>query len=81
MASPSNFVPVVGCAACGTPVFSWAPLLPLSSRAAVGAMIRGIPELYILNVAQGLVLRLGRYISVPDIEAQLAPNSYMYSHG
>jgi len=37
-------------------------------------------ELYIPNVAQGLVLRAGRYISVPDIEAQLAPNSYMYSH-
>lgn len=37
-------------------------------------------ELYIPKVAQGLVLRVGRYISVPDIEAQLAPNSYMYSH-
>ncbi|MGB9151869.1 MAG: outer membrane beta-barrel protein, partial [Alphaproteobacteria bacterium] len=37
-------------------------------------------ELYIPNVAQGLVLRLGRYISIPDIEAQLAPNNYMYSH-
>ena len=37
-------------------------------------------ELYIPNVAQGLVFRAGRYISVPDIEAQLAPNSYMYSH-
>jgi hypothetical protein len=31
-------------------------------------------------VAQGLFLRLGRFISVPDIEAQLAPNNYMYSH-
>jgi hypothetical protein len=37
-------------------------------------------ELYIPNVMQGLLLRLGRYISVPDIEAQLAPNNYMYSH-
>ncbi|CAM6000165.1 unnamed protein product [Sphagnum balticum] len=37
-------------------------------------------ELYIPNVAEGLVLRLGRYISIPDIEAQLAPNNYMYSH-
>ncbi len=37
-------------------------------------------ELYIPNVAEGLVLRLGRYISIPDIVAQLAPNNYMYSH-
>jgi hypothetical protein len=27
-----------------------------------------------------MLFRLGRYISVPDIEAQLAPNNYMYSH-
>jgi Putative beta-barrel porin-2, OmpL-like. bbp2 len=37
-------------------------------------------ELFIPQVADGLMLRLGRYISVPDIEAQLAPNNYMYSH-
>jgi hypothetical protein len=37
-------------------------------------------ELYIPQVADGLLLRLGRYISIPDIEAQLAPNNYMYSH-
>ena len=37
-------------------------------------------ELYIPQVMEGLMLRLGRYISVPDIEAQLAPNNYMYSH-
>jgi hypothetical protein len=37
-------------------------------------------ELYIPQVAEGLMLRLGRYISVPDIEAQLAPNNYMYTH-
>lgn len=37
-------------------------------------------ELYIPHVAEGLVLRVGRYISIPDIEAQLAPNNYMYSH-
>jgi hypothetical protein len=29
---------------------------------------------------QGSVLRVGRYISLPDIEAQLAPNNYSYSH-
>jgi opacity protein-like surface antigen len=37
-------------------------------------------ELYVPQVMEGLMLRLGRYISVPDIEAQLAPNNYMYSH-
>jgi hypothetical protein len=37
-------------------------------------------ELFIPQVADGLMLRLGRYISIPDIEAQLAPNNYMYSH-
>ena len=37
-------------------------------------------ELYIPQVAEGLMLRLGRYISIPDIEAQLAPNNYMYTH-
>jgi hypothetical protein len=37
-------------------------------------------EYYILKVADGLMIRVGRYISLPDIEAQLAPNNYMYTH-
>jgi hypothetical protein len=37
-------------------------------------------EVYIPQVAEGLMLRVGRYISLPDIEAQLAPNNYMYTH-
>jgi hypothetical protein len=37
-------------------------------------------ELYVPQIADGLLLRLGRFISVPDIEAQLAPNNYMYTH-
>jgi len=37
-------------------------------------------EIYIPQVAQGLMIRAGRYISLPDIEAQLAPNNYMYTH-
>jgi Putative beta-barrel porin-2, OmpL-like. bbp2 len=37
-------------------------------------------ELYLPQFAQGLVLRAGRFIAIPDIEAQLAPNNYMYSH-
>jgi Putative beta-barrel porin-2, OmpL-like. bbp2 len=37
-------------------------------------------ELYVPQIADGLLLRFGRYISIPDIEAQLAPNNYMYTH-
>jgi hypothetical protein len=37
-------------------------------------------DLYVPQVAQGMDLRVGRYISLPDIEAQLAPNNYTYSH-
>ena len=37
-------------------------------------------EVYVPYVAEGLLLRAGRFISVPDIEAQLAPNNYMYTH-
>jgi hypothetical protein len=28
----------------------------------------------------GTLVRVGRYISIPDTEAQLAPNNYMYTH-
>ena len=31
-------------------------------------------------VVQGLNIRIGRFISIPDIEAQLAPNNYTYVH-
>ncbi len=37
-------------------------------------------EIYFPKIMQGLMVRAGRYISVPDIEAQLAPNNYMYTH-
>jgi len=37
-------------------------------------------ELYFPWVAEGMLVRIGRYISIPDIEAQLAPNNYMYTH-
>ena len=35
---------------------------------------------YIPSVAQGMVIKFGRYISPPDIEAQLAPDNYLYTH-
>jgi opacity protein-like surface antigen len=37
-------------------------------------------EVYIPGIFEGVNIRAGRYISLPDIEAQLAPNNYMYSH-
>ena len=37
-------------------------------------------ELYLPWLLEGTNIRFGRYISLPDIEAQLAPNNYMYSH-
>jgi hypothetical protein len=37
-------------------------------------------DLYFPHVAEGMNVRIGRYISLPDIEAQLAPNNYTYSH-
>jgi len=37
-------------------------------------------DLYYPKVADGMNIRIGRYVSLPDIEAQLAPNNYTYSH-
>lgn len=37
-------------------------------------------DLYIPWVAEGMNIRAGRFISLPDIEAQLAPDNYMFSH-
>jgi hypothetical protein len=42
-----------------------------------------MPMMYVdlyYPVMQGLDVRLGRFISIPDIEAQLAPNNYTYVH-
>jgi hypothetical protein len=37
-------------------------------------------DFYFPKVAHGMNIRVGRYVSLPDIEAQLAPNNYSYSH-
>ena len=37
-------------------------------------------DIYFPHVAQGMNLRIGRFISIPGIEAQLTPNNYMLSH-
>jgi hypothetical protein len=37
-------------------------------------------DVWIPKIFEGLEVRVGRYISIPDIEAQLAPNNIMYTH-
>jgi hypothetical protein len=37
-------------------------------------------DVYVPQVAQGMNVRVGRFISIPGIEAQLTPNNYMLSH-
>src|SRR5581483_8223697 len=37
-------------------------------------------DIYVPEVADGMNLRFGRFISIPDIEAQLAPDNLMYTH-
>ena len=37
-------------------------------------------DIWVPQIAQGMNIRIGRYVSLPDIEAQLAPNNYTYSH-
>jgi hypothetical protein len=37
-------------------------------------------EFYIPNIAQGCIIRYGRWIACPDIETQFAPDNYMGSH-
>lgn len=36
--------------------------------------------IYIPKVAQGMLLRMGRFISPADVEAQLSPDNYLYTH-
>jgi hypothetical protein len=37
-------------------------------------------DMYIPKIAQGLILRVGRWVATPDIETQFAPDNYMGSH-
>ncbi|HEY0786067.1 MAG TPA: outer membrane beta-barrel protein [Acidobacteriaceae bacterium] len=37
-------------------------------------------DVYFPHVGQGINLRMGRFISIPGIEAQLSPNNYVFSH-
>jgi opacity protein-like surface antigen len=37
-------------------------------------------ELFFPQIAQGMNVRIGRFLSVPDIETQMAPGNYLYTH-
>lgn len=37
-------------------------------------------DIYLPHIAEGMVIRLGRYLSLPDIEAQFSPNNYLVTH-
>ena len=37
-------------------------------------------DIYVPHVAKGMNIRVGRYISLPHIEAQLPPNNHTHSH-
>jgi Putative beta-barrel porin-2, OmpL-like. bbp2 len=39
-----------------------------------------IPKIKEHKLLDGLVIKVGRYISPPDIEAQLAPDNYLWTH-
>lgn len=37
-------------------------------------------DIYVPRIAQGMIIRLGRWISCPDIETQFDPDNYMGTH-
>lgn len=37
-------------------------------------------DFYIPSIAEGMIIRVGRELSVPDIEAQFAPQNYLLTH-
>lgn len=37
-------------------------------------------DIYVPWVAEGMVVRVGRWLSLPDIEAQFSPNNYLVTH-
>jgi len=37
-------------------------------------------QIYVPQIAQGMLIKIGRFISPSDIEAQWAPQNYLYSH-
>ncbi|WP_369925500.1 outer membrane beta-barrel protein [Xanthomonas sp. NCPPB 2632] len=37
-------------------------------------------DIYLPHIAEGMVVRIGRWLSLPDIEAQFSPNNYLVTH-
>jgi hypothetical protein len=37
-------------------------------------------EVYVPFLADGLVVRFGKFYALPDIESPTSPSNYMYSH-
>jgi hypothetical protein len=62
------------------------PNQPIAANAGVAGKTYGddpmiwYAELYFPQLAQGTTLTIGRYLSLPDIEAQFAPNNYLLTH-
>ena len=62
------------------------PNQPIAANAGVAGKSYGddpmiwYAELYFPQIAQGTTLTIGRYLSLPDIEAQFAPNNYLLTH-
>ena len=56
------------------------------SSQALGGKIYGVDpmlfygDIYIPSIAQGMDIRIGRWLSLPDIEAQFSPNNYLVTH-
>jgi Putative beta-barrel porin-2, OmpL-like. bbp2 len=62
------------------------PNQPIAANAGVAGKVYGddpmiwYGELYIPWIAQGMAITAGRYLSLPDIEAQFAPQNYLMTH-
>ncbi|HEX4481095.1 MAG TPA: outer membrane beta-barrel protein [Rudaea sp.] len=62
------------------------PNQPIAANAGVAGKVYGYDpmiwyvELYFPQIAQGMTVTAGRYLSLPDIEAQFAPNNYLLTH-
>jgi hypothetical protein len=62
------------------------PNQPIAANAGVAGKVYGddpmiwYGEVYVPWVAQGMAITAGRYLSLPDIEAQFAPQNYLLTH-
>jgi hypothetical protein len=62
------------------------PNQPIAANAGTAGKVYGddpmiwYAEVYFPSVAQGMTVTAGRYLSLPDIEAQFAPQNYLLTH-